>query len=599
MVRFRWHRQTFTICCFDQARVDSDHFPVRQEQIIRILKTTLQAHMPPRPEADPKADERTLDQLMRAAGGQVRLASMLMVASSLIWPAQAAIVAIAISGLLRPDPGSGPVMSAAAFVGLGVARALLAYRAEALLFAAATRAVTFAREEIVRGEMRTTDSGAAGSIAALATEKLDAVIPYITRYAPARARVMIVPLVILALSFWFSWAVGLVLLVSGPLIPVFMALVGMAAKDASQRQMADIGSLNDLLIERLSALVDIRLLDAGPAVISDFTWGADQLRAKTMRVLSIAFLSSTVLELFAAIGVAMVAVYVGFALLGAIEFGGYAAPLSPAAGIFLLLLAPDFYQPLRDLSAAWHDKAAALAVAGELAAWRTQSPAALLGHGGRAGKLPGPPEISLERVAVQIGDKLIRYPDISIHPGESVALMGPSGAGKTTLLRLLAGLVAPDEGRITVAGDALTADTADPWRARLGWMPQAPHFINASLADNISFGQPGNLDDSLRLAAVGPVIEALPGGTGALLGETGGGLSGGEARRITLARAVFAGPDILLADEPTADLDAETAGLVMTGLSALAARGCSLIVATHDPALAARMNRTIRIGSGT
>ena len=326
--------------------------------------------MSPRPDTNPKTDEHALDQLTRAVGRQMRLASILAVASSLIWPVQAAIVAMAISGLLGPAPGPGPVMTAVAFVGFGVARALMAYHAEALLFAAATKAVTAAREEIVRREMRATDSGGAGSIAALATEKLDAIIPYITRYAPARARVMIVPLVILALSFWFSWAVGLVLLVSGPLIPVFMALVGMAAKDASQRQMADIGSLNDLLIERLSALVDIRLLDAGPAVISDFARGADQLRAKTMNVLSIAFLSSTVLELFAAIGVAMVAVYVGFALLGAIEFGGYAAALTPAAGIFLLLLAPDFYQPMRDLSAAWHDKAAALAVAGELAEWR-------------------------------------------------------------------------------------------------------------------------------------------------------------------------------------------------------------------------------------
>jgi len=548
----------------------------------------------------PKPDEHVLEQLLHPIRGPVRLASILAVVSSLIWVLQAALVALAIGGLLSPEReiGAGMLITAIAFVALGVLRAVLTYHAEGLLFAAGTRVVTEAREEIVRREMRTTDSAGAGSTAALASEKLDFITPYITRYAPAHARVMIVPLVIVVLGFWFSWAVGVVLLVTGPLIPVFMALVGMAAKEASQRQMADIGSLNNLLIERLAALVDIRLLDAGPGVISDFAGGAEQLRARTMNVLRIAFLSSTVLELFAAIGVAMVAVYVGFALLGAIEFGSYAMPLSPAAGIFLLLLAPDFYQPLRDLSAAWHDKAAALAVAGELSEWRAQTPPVMLGKGARAGKLHGPAEINLKGVAVQSGRKLIRFPDMTIRAGESVALIGPSGAGKTTLLRLIAGLAIPVEGAIYVSGKELGTDTADAWRARLGWMPQAPHFLNSSLADNVSFGQAGDLDEALRVAAVGPVVDALPGGKQALLGETGGGLSGGEARRITLARAIFARPDILLADEPTADLDPETAGMVMSGLSQLADRGCSLVVATHDRELAARMDRIIRIGDG-
>lgn len=559
--------------------------------------------MPLKPDADPKTDERVLNHLLRDATGQIRLASMLTVVSSLIWPIQAAIVAMAISALLvpglGPGPGLGPIASAAIYIGLGVIRALLTFYAEGLLFVAGTKVVTGAREKIVRREMRTNGTGGAGSIAALASEKLDSILPYVTRYAPARARVMIVPLVILGLSFWFSWAVGLVLLISGPLIPVFMALVGLAAKEASQRQMADIGLLNDLLIERLSALVDIRLLNAGPAVVSDFASGADQLRAKTMNVLRIAFLSSTVLELFSAIGVAMVAVFVGFTLLGSIQFGSYSASLSPAAGIFLLLLAPDFYQPMRDLSAAWHDKAAALAVAGEMAVWRDQTSAAMLGHGARSEKLSGPAEVCLQGVALQIGGRLIRYPDITIKAGESIALMGPSGAGKTSLLRLLAGLATPDKGKIFVSGYTLDTDTADAWRARLGWMPQTPHFLNASLADNISLGQAGDLDEALRIAAVGPVVDSLPEGTQAFLGETGGGLSGGEARRITLARAIFARPDILLADEPTSDLDAETAAMVMAGLTALAERGCSLIVATHDHALAARMDRTIRIGDGT
>jgi ATP-binding cassette, subfamily C, bacterial CydD len=552
-----------------------------------------------KPDTDPKLAERALEQLLRPIQALLRLASMFGVVSSLIWVLQAAIVALAIGGLLAParEPGADMVTAAIAFVALGVLRACLTYYAEGLLFAAGTRVVTEAREEIVRREMRTTGSGGAGSIAALASEKLDFIAPYITRYTPARSRVMIVPLVILVLGFWFSWAVGVVLLVTGPLIPVFMVLVGMAAGEASRRQMAGIGSLNDLLIERLAALVDIRLLDAGPSVISDFASGADQLRARTMKVLSIAFLSSTVLELFAAIGVAMVAVYVGFALLGAIGFGSYGLPLSPAAGIFLLLLAPDFYQPLRDLSAAWHDKAAALAVAGELSEWRAQTPPVMLGEGARTGKLHGPAEIRLQGVAVQLGSKLIRFPDMTIRAGESVALVGPSGAGKTTLLRLIAGLASPVEGAIYVSGKKLGAGTADAWRARLGWMPQAPHFLSSSLADNVSFGQAGDLDGALDAAAVGSIVDALPGGKQALLGETGGGLSGGEARRITLARAIFARPDILLADEPTADLDPETAGMVMAGMRQLSARGCSLVVATHDRELAAQMDRIIRVGA--
>ena len=505
----------------DRTGVDSDHSFARRERITRIQETTLQANLLSHPENDPKRDELLLASLLLPTRGPVRQASLLTVVSSLIWVVQAAIVALAIGGLLAPERESpaGLLTPAVAFVILGILRAGLTYHAEGLLFDAGTSTVTQAREEIVRQEMRTIDAGRAGSTATLASEKLDCIVPYITRYAPARARVMIVPLFILALGFWFSWAVGVVLLVSGPLIPVFMALVGMAAKDASRRQMEDIGSLNDLLIERLSALVDIRLLDAGADVVSDFARGADRLRARTMNVLRIAFLSSTVLELFAAIGVAMVAVYVGFALLGAIEFGSYGLPLSPAAGIFLLLLAPDFYQPLRDLSAAWHDKAAALAVAGELSEWRAQTFPAMLGTGGQAEKREGSPEIVLKDVAFQTGHKLIRFEDISIAAGESVALMGASGAGKTTLLRLIAGLATPAEGRIIVSGHDLDHDTADGWRARLGWMPQAPHFINSSLANNVSFGQPGDLDEALRAAAVGPVVDALPGGKQAQLGK--------------------------------------------------------------------------------
>jgi len=532
--------------------------------------------------------------LARGQADQTKAARLAVVAN-LIWPLQAWLVAYAFGGLLTG--GEVPaLLIAASFIGLGVLRSVLGNRAEAMGDTAAIDIIRTARNHIVTLEAkRAEDStfGGAGSISALAGEKLDALAPYITRYAPARARVMIVPLVFLAIAFWQSWAVGIIFLISGPLIPVFMALVGMAAKDASRDQMAEVGTLNDLLIERLSALVDIRLLGAGDAVRAGFEAKAQGLRDRTMAVLRVAFLSSTVLELFAAIGVAMVAVYVGFSLLGALEFGAWGGTLTPQSGIFLLLLAPEFYQPLRDLAAAWHDKASADAVLEELTAWDATETAPLMGSGGAASPLTGPASVTLRDCILPGG---IKIDDITITAGETVALMGASGTGKTSTLRVIAGLLAPLTGSVVVADQTLNSQTADAWRARIGWMPQAPHFLNASLRHNLTLGDGGDPTDALTQAAITDVVAALPQGMNTRLGETGGGLSGGEARRITLARAIHGNPDLILADEPTADLDAKTAAAVTNGLLAQAANGTTLIVATHDATLAAKMDRTIWIG---
>lgn len=541
------------------------------------------------------ATDQQNGQWLNPAQQQQKRASALSVVASLVWPAQAALVAYALGGLLT-GADIAPAQVALAYLALGGLRALISHYAEALSQRAAEDVVHAARARIVGTESaRAGDNsfGGAGGISALASEKLDLLVPYLTRYAPSRARAMVVPIVLLFLSLSQSWAVALILVISGPLIPVFMALVGMAAKEASERQMVEIGSLNDLLIERLSALVDIRLLGARAAVSAGFAAQAGDLRARTMAVLRVAFLSSTVLELFAAIGVAMVAVYVGFSLLGALEFGAWGGILSPQAGIFLLLLAPEFYQPLRDLSAAWHDKAAADAVLQELDVWEAEQAQPLLGKGGDAAALAGPATIALRGCVLPNGHTLC---DIDIAEGESVALMGPSGAGKTSALRMMAGLVGAQAGAVTVAGQPLDQRSADGWRARIGWMPQNPHFLNASLRYNITLGRRGDLDQALDQAAVADVVASLPQGLNTRLGESGGGLSGGEARRLTLARAVFGQPDLILADEPTADLDAATAQLVAQGLMAQARRGATLVVATHDESFARQFDRIIRIG---
>ncbi|WP_242469039.1 thiol reductant ABC exporter subunit CydD [Rhodovulum adriaticum] len=550
---------------------------------------------------DPAA--RRLAAMTAPVRRELERAGLLATAASLLWLIQAGAVALAIAHMLEPERIWGhPGLYALIFIAVGVLRALLDNRAGALAFRAADTVLARERAKLIERESRrATDDPArppAAKTATLAAEKLAALTPFLTRYAPAKRRANVVPLVILAVAFYFSWAVGLVLLVAGPLIPVFMALVGMAAKKASERQMEELSNMNVLLLERLSALVDIRLLDATERTVGGFQGAADRLRARTMEVLRVAFLSSTVLELFAAIGVAMVAVFVGFSLLGELEFGAWATPLTVAEGVFLLLLAPDYFQPLRDLAAAWHDKADASAVARELHDLESQEETSFLGTGAAAAPLGTPATLSVRGLAYRPpGGRLIRFPDFDLPPGETLAVTGPSGIGKSSLLKLIAGMAAPTEGEIRIGDEVLNADTADAWRARLGWLPQHPRFLSGSLRHNLTLAvRPGRalpLDRALKLSAADAVVATLPRGLNTRLGETGMGVSGGEARRLIVARAAHAHPDLLLADEPTADLDAETAAQVTEGLLGLVATGTALIVATHDADLAARMDRQI------
>ena len=520
------------------------------------------------------------------------LGSLLSVVSSLVWLAVAAVIAGVFGRLMAGEPVS-PLRTGVAILLLWGLRALIDMAAQALLGLAAEAKIGALREEIVAAEARAATPsalGGAGALAALTAEKPEAMRLALLRYRPARMRVMVLPPVILCIALWHSWAVALVLLLAGPLIPLFMALVGWAAKEASARQMKDVGQMNDVLVDRLAALSDLRLIGAGPATVENFTRASEDLRERTMAVLRIAFLSSTVLELFSALGVAMVAIWVGFSLLGELSWGGWGTPLTPTAGLYLLLLAPEFFQPLRDLAAAWHDRSGADAVMDEITAWRDEPRAQRLGHGGLAVPLAKMPWLA----TCDLQHHGIAYPDFRLEPGDSLAVIGASGAGKTTLLRLIAGLERPDSGVILIDGLPLSDDNADAWRASIGWMPQAPHFLNGSLRSNIGFGDAIS-DDTLRAAGLDSVINALPRGDLTRLGARGAGLSGGEGRRVTLARALHGGPGLVIADEPTADLDMETARLVGDSLVRFAQAGGTLLVATHDVSLAARMAQRLTL----
>ncbi len=512
---------------------------------------------------------------------RLRLAALVQALAALIWVPQAWLLAGAVFCLAGSDPQPAQAMQLAmVFAGLGLLRSALDAGGGRLAFRAARGELSRLRAEAVAalGARSPLDPTLppSGEVAALLAEQAEAVVPYLQRYVPVRWRLMLVPAVILPVVAWHSWVAALILMVAAPLIPLFMALIGIRAKKASEDQLAAVGSMNGLLMDRLRGLSTIRALKAEERVADRIGTLAADVKRRTMAVLRIAFLSSAVLELFSALGVALVAIYVGFTLLGQIDFGTWGQQLGLADGLFILLLAPAFFEPLRELSAVWHDRATGEAAlralsglsGGAVAAQRTLDPPAdgsVLRLDGVGFAYPGAAPV-------------VTGIDLVLKQGEKVALFGPSGGGKSTLLALAAGLLHPDRGTVARAGT-------------VGWIGHLPFMMNASLSANVTLGRPG--------LAAAPLLERLlPGHDPARrVGEGGVGLSGGETLRLALARAIAdPGATLILADEPTAHLDAGTAADVIEALLD-AAQGRALLVATHDPRLAARMDRVVGVGA--
>ena len=518
---------------------------------------------------------------------------------SALWLPQAALLAIAVQRIADGGGFEAVLLPAIGIVVVGVVRAFCEAWGVRRLFAAARKLLTARRAEVVDALASRSpldrSRPASGLAASAIAEQAEALMPWLMRYQPARWRVMLVPPVIVLAVGWYSWIAALVLLMAAPLIPLFMAIIGWRAKAASDRQMLQLGSMNAFLLDRLRGLSTLRALHAVDATALRVRDAAMALRRRTMAVLRIAFLSSAVLELFAALGVAMVAVYVGFHLLGYLNFGAWGVRLSLGEGLFVLLLAPAFFEPLRELSAVWHDRAA-----GEAA----QDALDRIGLGGVA--LPGAhaaathalrrtgASVAIRQLGFAHAGEVALFDDltVTIAAGEHVALVGPSGSGKTVLLSLIAGLLPVQRGEIAIAGVPLTHATAFASRARMGWIGQRPHVFGASVSSNVALWRDDVDGDAvrkaIRFAGLAHVAQAHP---AAALGEGGAGLSGGEAVRLALARVAVSGSaDLLLVDEPTAHLDADTAREVIDALMALA-HGKTMIVATHDPLLIARLGR--------
>lgn len=426
-------------------------------------------------------------------------------------------------------------------------------------------------------------------------EQVDALDGYYARYLPQQWLAALVPLMLVALVFWLDWLAALFLLLAAPLIPLFMALVGMHAERISQRHVLQAGRMAGQFLDRVRNLTSLQLFGQVERSVSRIEEATQAYRKVTMETLRVAFLSSAVLEFFASVAIAVVAMYIGFGLLGYISYGP-SPSLTLFSGLFILLLAPEFFQPLRSLAQHYHDRAAALAAAdalAELEALGSTIPEL-------TAQQPGGDANGITVQNLQLGyvgrGLILRDVNLSIKAGEVVALVGPSGSGKSSLLHCLAGFIQPDAGHISLFG-------RPPGEQPLAWMGQRPFLIKGSWADNLRLTAPHADAAALQraLAAVGlsKLLAAQPQGLDSLLDESGRGLSGGQAQRLALARVWLNDAALVLLDEPTASLDEESEADVVKALQALAAAGRTVVIATHHPALMHMADRVVRLNNGT
>lgn len=513
-----------------------------------------------------------------------RLAGLLLNLAILL---QLSLMAWLISQLLiEKQPLESQLIHWVLLIGLILARSLLQGLQEAAGQAVGNRLRLRVREQLLNhlaklGPVRLSgDSPAALSSQWL--EQVDALQAYFARFVPQMTLAWASPLMILVVVFALDWLAGLFLLISAPLIPLFMALVGWGAERLNQQHFVLLKRLSGHFLDRIRGLTSLKLFGQTEAACDEVVRATENYRHLNMRTLKVAFLSSAVLEFFASVAIAAVAIYIGFGLLGYIAWGP-APSLTLFSGLLILLLAPEFFQPLRTLAQQYHDRAAALGAADslvDLLERPVQEP---------LNAEAGTPEKRLSSWMLELQNVCLEYPgrgqvlgplSLNMASGECLVITGRTGSGKSSLLHLLAGFIPPTRGEISVDG-------LPPGHRPLVWMQQQPFIFQGSWADNLRLAAPGanaaQMLEALQQVGLMPVLAEQPYGLDTLLLEGGKNLSGGQAQRLVLARALLTPSPLLLLDEPTASLDDQAADALLALLQNLKKQGCTLVIASHDP----------------
>ena len=438
--------------------------------------------------------------------------------------------------------------------------------------------------------------GSDGGLASMVIEQCDALTGYVSRFYLQRLIVVTTPIMLLVAAATQSWIATLILLLTAPLVPVFMVLIGHATARKSRQQFAAMAQLSGRFLDWLRGTATLQRLDAVGHASQDIDASAEAYRMRTMSVLKIAFLNTAALELLAALSIALLAVYLGFGLIGILPWQKNTVPVPYQSALFLLLLAPEFYAPLRQLGADYHVKAQAEGAIAELSPLLAFQSA----ENTKANPfiLTAPPAIDADNIWVNHQQRPRLAPlSFAIAVGERLAIVGQSGSGKSTLLQIFLGFCAY-QGDIFIDNQNFNTINSTQFRHQIAYLSQQTMLLPMSIADNLRLPNPTASDDKLWqiLAQVGlkPLIKALPNQLDTQLGERGSGLSGGQQRRLAIAQLLLQDAQLWLLDEPTEHLDSDTAAEINALLQQVT-RGKTVLWVTHDATKLPWLDRQISL----
>ncbi|MFS1485100.1 heme ABC transporter permease/ATP-binding protein CydD [Vibrio lentus] len=423
----------------------------------------------------------------------------------------------------------------------------------------------------------------AGTWATLLLEQVEDMQDFFSRYLPQMSLSVMIPFIILVVVFPVNWAAGLIFLITAPLVPMFMALVGMKAADANRKNFKALQRLSGHFYDRLQSMTTIRLFDRTNAETEVLKGASEVFRTRTMDVLKIAFLSSAVLEFFTSISIAMTAVYFGFTYIGELNFGHYGAGITLFAGLFILILAPEFYQPLRDLGTFYHAKQQAVGAAESIVEFLETDITKVKSGDTQLDPAQG---INIEAQDLKVlspeGVQLVGPISFALNTRQSTALVGPSGAGKTSLINAILGFM-PYEGSLKINGIELRDLDLASWRKTISWVGQNPLLLHGRIRYNVTLGKHDIADQVVENALEQSFANEFVNehGLDYMISDRSGGLSVGQSQRLALARAMIQDGQFWLLDEPTASLDTRSEQLVMKGINSNIESRTALLV-THQ-----------------